>query len=72
VEYRRGRCSDKTLVEFIIDIAQHSDKVEAFDQVLKKNGAEIFEYFLTHQSSLQSGCLLGAQIFFYALQIRQR
>jgi hypothetical protein len=49
MEYRCGKCSDKTLIEFIIDIAQHSDTIEAFDQVLKKNGAEIPEYFLTHQ-----------------------
>ncbi|CAK9233002.1 unnamed protein product [Sphagnum jensenii] len=39
-------CSDKTLAEFIIDIAQRSDTVEAFDQALKKNGAEIPEYFV--------------------------
>jgi hypothetical protein len=46
VEYRHDGCSDKTLAEFIIDIIQRSDTVEAFDQALKKNGAEILEYFV--------------------------
>jgi hypothetical protein len=31
MEYRRGGCFDKTLAEFIINIAQCSDMVEAFD-----------------------------------------
>jgi ATP-dependent RNA helicase DHX8/PRP22 len=39
-------CSDKTLAQFIVDIAQRSHTVEAFDQGLKKNGAEIPEYFV--------------------------
>jgi ATP-dependent RNA helicase DHX8/PRP22 len=39
-------CSEKTLAQFIIDIAQRSDTVEAFDQGLKKNGAQIPEYFV--------------------------
>jgi ATP-dependent RNA helicase DHX8/PRP22 len=40
------RCSDKTLAQFIVDIAQHSDTVEDFDQALKKNGTEILKYFI--------------------------
>jgi ATP-dependent RNA helicase DHX8/PRP22 len=39
-------CFDKTLAEFIVDITQHSDMVEAFNQALKKNGAEILKYFV--------------------------
>jgi hypothetical protein len=27
MEYRRGRCSDKTLAEFIINITERSDTV---------------------------------------------
>jgi hypothetical protein len=46
VEYKCNGCCDRTLAEFIIDIAQHSDTIEAFDQALKKNGAEIPEYFV--------------------------
>ncbi len=72
MEYKRDECFDKTLAKFIIDIVQCSDTVEAFDQALKKNGVKIPEYLLTHQSSLQSRCLPGAQIFFYALEIMQR
>jgi hypothetical protein len=39
-------CSNKILAEFIVDITQHNDTVEAFDQALKKNGAEILKYFI--------------------------
>jgi ATP-dependent RNA helicase DHX8/PRP22 len=39
-------CSDKTLAEFIVDITQHSDTVEAFDRSLKKNGTEVLKYFI--------------------------
>ncbi len=39
-------CSNKTLANFIVDIAQHSDTVEAFTQPLKKDGAEILKYFV--------------------------
>ncbi len=46
MEYKRNECYDKTLVKFIIDIAQRSDTVEAFDQALKKNGVEIPKYFV--------------------------
>jgi ATP-dependent RNA helicase DHX8/PRP22 len=40
------KCSDKTLVEFIVNITQHNDTIEAFDQALKKNGIEILKYFI--------------------------
>lgn len=38
--------SDKTLAEFIIDLAQKSDTVEGFSKLLKQNGAEMPEYFV--------------------------
>jgi ATP-dependent RNA helicase DHX8/PRP22 len=39
-------CSNKPLAEFIVDIAQHSDTVKAFNQALKKNDAENLKYFV--------------------------
>ncbi len=48
VEYKHDGCFDKTLAEFIIDIVQCRDTIEAFDQALKKNGAKNPKYFLTH------------------------
>ncbi|XP_024366678.1 probable pre-mRNA-splicing factor ATP-dependent RNA helicase DEAH5 [Physcomitrium patens] len=39
-------CSDKTLAEFIIDLAQKCETVEQFGKSLKSNGAEMPEYFV--------------------------
>ncbi|KAL2643858.1 hypothetical protein R1flu_011445 [Riccia fluitans] len=39
-------CADKTLAEFIIDLAQKSESVESFASLLKENGAEMPEYFV--------------------------
>ncbi|CAM6098024.1 unnamed protein product [Calypogeia fissa] len=39
-------CADKTLAEFIIDLAQQSETVESFAKQLKANGAEMPEYFV--------------------------
>ncbi|KAI5084900.1 hypothetical protein GOP47_0001069 [Adiantum capillus-veneris] len=39
-------CSDKVLAEFIIDLAQKSEKQETFAESLKENGAELPEYFV--------------------------
>jgi ATP-dependent RNA helicase DHX8/PRP22 len=39
-------CADKTLAEFIIDLAQKSDTQEQFGKSLKSNGAEMPPYFV--------------------------
>lgn len=39
-------CSDKTLAEFIVDLAQKCETVEQFGKLLKANGAEMPEYFV--------------------------
>lgn len=39
-------CSDKTLAEFIIDLAQKCGTTEEFGRSLKENGAEMPEYFV--------------------------